>query len=166
MSPDKRILLGVDIGGTKISYCYFDRSYNLVDKNTLDTSSFPQGKKDFFLQLEKSIRDYILPSVKLVGLSVKGMTKNGIVTYSPLAGGVTNYLAELRLKKLSNVSVLVDNYVNCMARAESCFGYGKNCQSFVLVNLGTGLRVSFYSDRLLMRGYKNKLGEVTFEKVF
>ncbi|KKP69991.1 hypothetical protein A2X44_02140 [candidate division CPR3 bacterium GWF2_35_18] len=158
---NKPYFLGIDIGGTKIEICSFDNRYNLIDSEKISTDQFKHNSLQFLEILEELIQKRIEDSVKVIGISFNCVVNKGKITYSSLLGGYVNYPLVKKWEKKFRRKIILENDVNAMAKAEAVFGLGKKTESFVLINLGTGIRLSFYSHGRLIGGYSNNLGEIS-----
>lgn len=159
--------LSIDIGGTKIRVMLYDRNYNVLRKIDLCTGDyFVKHKPNELAKILNEI-NRIVDQKKFdkVGFSIKGHIKNNILVYATLLGGRADInLCTLAKKYFLFNDFSADNDVICMAKAELKFGAGVSTNSFVLVNLGTGLRIVAVDNKQIIRGYSNVAGEVSLEK--
>ena len=169
-----RKVIGLDIGGTKISGVLFDGK-KVVKELAIKT---PDNLLEFERNLLK-LTDFLSVGEKVTGIGV-GMaglidSKQGIVRHSPNIKFIKNFpLAKLFLMNGFR-KVQIENDARCFAQAIHKAGEGKNCQNIVCITLGTGIGGGFICDDALYRGANFGAGEVghmiydgvnTFEKVF
>ncbi|MBI4359403.1 MAG: ROK family protein [Candidatus Nealsonbacteria bacterium] len=159
-SPPAKFL-SLDVGGTKIEVCKFDGNYRLLSSNKIATSDFPAGSPEFLRSIKKMIADNLTPGIDRLGVSFNCIVKDGVITHSSLLGGPTEYPLVQEFSKEFGLGVSLENDVNAMALAESRFGQGRDCQSFLLINLGTGLRLSYVVGGKLIPGFTNNAGEIS-----
>lgn len=153
--------LGIDIGGTKIELCTFDADYQLITSKKFPTTEYPIKNIKFIRSIKKIVSDHFQESIKKIGVSFNCVVDKGVVTYSSLLGGPVKYPLAENFSKDFGVPVSLENDVNAMALAENVFGKGNGAQSFVLLNLGTGIRLSYMHNGKLTTGFSNVAGEIS-----
>lgn len=161
LRKNKKFLLSVDIGGTKIEICKFNRNYKVISCRKISTSSLSIGKIDFLEDLEKIVLNEITSEVERVGVSFNCCVHNGRILHSSLLGGGVNYDLEKNFSKKLELPVKLENDVNAMALAEKKFGGLGRCNSFVLINLGTGIRLAHFSGGKINAGFSGLGGEIS-----
>ena len=132
------MIIGLDVGGTKISGIAIDGE-KILDKLTIVT---PKTLFEFERNLLKLV-DFLSAKGKpsAIGIGMAGLvdSEKGIVIRSPNI----KYIKNLSLVKLFNLNgfkkVKVDNDANCFTRAEMLLGNGKKLNNFVALTLGTGI---------------------------
>lgn len=157
--------LAVDIGGTTVKICKFDNAYQLISSDAFSTSEYSTGSRDLVSEIKDTVEKSLEDSIERIGISFNCVVNEGVVIYSSLLGGAINYRLEDDFGHEFGLPVRLINDVNSMAVAESRFGHGSNVHSFVLMNLGTGVRLSFVKERQLLIGYNGNLGEISQRKV-
>jgi glucokinase len=161
-------IIGLDIGGTKITGILFDGK-KVLKELTIVT---PKTAADFSYSL-KHLAAFLSAGRKIssVGVGMAGLVDNkkGIVKYSPNIGFVKNLnLAKIFLP-LGIKNVRIDNDANCFARAEMLLGQGKKFNNFLALTLGTGIGGGIVINRRLYRGQGNfgaELGHAVTGGVF
>ncbi len=161
----KNKYLTVDVGGTKIKFCKFDENFQLTNSAEIPTNKLPVNSLDFIVELKKYIKQHLEPGVKKIGISFKAAVNDGVIVYSTLLGGSVNYELEKEFKKEFGVTVKLENDVNAMAIAENKIGKGVGIHSFVLLNIGTGLKLSYINNNQLVYGYTGNAGEIAQKEV-
>ncbi len=169
-----RKVIGLDIGGTKISGVLFDGK-KIVKELTIKT---PDNLLEFERNLLK-LTDFLSVGEKVTGIGV-GMarlidSKQGVVRHSPNIKFIKNFpLTKLFLMNGFN-KVQIENDARCFAQAVNLVGEGKKFKNIVCVTLGTGIGGGFICGGELYRGANFGAGEVghmiydgvnTFEEVF
>ncbi|MDX9883947.1 MAG: ROK family protein [Prolixibacteraceae bacterium] len=132
-------LIGVDIGGTKITAALI-KGDKIVNQHTCPTP-FDQEKMVVADAVVKTISAVFDPEIKGIGIGVPGLVdlRNGTVV------DVVNIPSwdVVPLKKLMEERfgkpVYVNNDANCFAVGEKYFGKGKAFKNFVGITIGTGL---------------------------
>lgn len=157
--------LAVDIGGTKIEVAVFDEAYTLLKNERFPTADFKKGSLGFLNGVYALLEREQATAMKGLGVSMNCVVKDGSVTYSSLLGGVVSYPLAQTIQERFGVFCALENDVHCMALAESTFGQGQNVESFVLINLGTGIRLSHVVQGRLIRGWTNNAGEICLRRM-
>lgn len=122
---EKKILAGVDIGGSKINIIVWDGK-KVIDSwrtNKVDLENLKKGVSRF-----KNSK---------VGIGVAGILdyETGRILSSPNL----KHFEGLCLKKFLNKDVRFDNDVNCFLRAEAKLGAAKDYKNVLAVAMGTGI---------------------------
>ncbi|WP_069649069.1 ROK family protein [Caloranaerobacter ferrireducens] len=96
-----------------------------------------------------------------IGIAVSGIVdqENGRLISSSLLGW-KNINFKSIIKEKFNVSVYLDNDVNCYALAQKWFGKGKDNRNFVCVTIGEGIGSGIIIDDRLYRGAIGGAGEI------
>lgn len=154
------VVVGVDIGGTKVALRAVptgDASVTLAESR-VDT---PAGGGD---ALAAAVVDAAraLAGDRLVGLGVgvAGLvTRDGMVRYSPNLPGVEEFPLGERLADALGCVVVVDNDATAATLAEWRLGAGVGHDDLVMVTLGTGIGGGLVVGGRLQRGAHGFAGE-------
>ncbi len=164
-NPEGRLILGVDMGGTKMYGALSDLGGNILDE--MNISSHGNSGEDSYDRLTQLI-DTLLASPKLAGRKVDGigvgapgitLHKEGIVTWANTLHW-QNFPLKKRLSERYPLPITVDNDVNLAAMGELWFGAGQNTQNMVMVAIGTGIGAGIIIDGALYRGASEASGEI------
>ena len=159
------IVLGVDLGGTKMYGAISDLGGNIIDEINLgrhDTSGEESYERLIFLI------DDLLASPKVQGLRVRGIGigapgitkhKEGIVKWAYTLNW-RDFPLKARLAERYNLPIIVDNDVNLAALGELWFGAGQDVQNMILIAIGTGIGAGIIIDGALYRGSNEASGEI------
>ncbi len=158
--------LGLDIGGTKTELCAFTASHRFIVSQAISTSELPRGSLDLVPAIRAIFRENLTPTVKRVGVAMRGLVVDGNVAYSSLLGGEVNQPLAGNLSRELGLPVTVRNDVSAQAVAELRFGGRAPDESMLFVNLGTGLRLSFFDHGRQLGGKKGGAGEVSLGSIF
>ncbi len=159
------LVVGVDMGGTKLYGAVSDLGGNIVDE--VNVARHGTSGEDSFNYLTALI-DRLLASprvdvqrVRGIGVGAPGVTlhKEGIVTWAYTLHW-ENYPLKAKLAERYALPITVDNDVNLAALGELWFGAGQNVQDMILVALGTGIGAGVIIDGALYRGSKEASGEI------
>ena len=164
ISDNKISYIGADLGGTKLLVGEIDGEGNI-----LRSASTPSGRLDqesACRLIEDSLTDFLAektdgyaPAAVGIGLIGHIDAKNGEwmeidaerKAPIPLAG---------RISRRSSLPCFIDNDVKSAAKAEMLFGYGRESQDFVYINVGTGIAAGTVSGGRLISGGHSNAGEV------
>lgn len=125
INKNKNIVLGVDIGGSKINIVVWD------GKKVIDNW---QTKEVSLEKLKEGISFFNIPKVG-IGIAAVMNFKTGRILNSPNLRAFEG----LCLKNFLKRKVRFDNDVHCFLRAEAELGAAKNYQNILAVAMGTGI---------------------------
>ncbi len=134
-------LIGVDIGGTKISV-------GLVKNGRVERKIREPVKKDrkeFLKQvidlINWCIKNIDKNKIKGIGIGVPGPAdyRKGFVMNPPNLRQLWKFNIKNYVKSKTKLKVKVDNDVHVIAIAEKHFGQGKKLKNFVVLAIGTGI---------------------------
>jgi glucokinase len=164
-NADSYVVLGVDMGGTKMYGAISNLGGDVVDEVNIARHG-TSGEESF--SCLTTLIDTLLASPKLAGRRVRGigvgapgitLHKEGIVKWAYTLGW-ENFPLRARLAERYSLPITVDNDVNLAALGELWFGAGQNAQNIVLVAIGTGIGAGIIIDGALYRGSHEASGEI------
>ena len=130
-------ILGIDIGGTKITSAMVDKNNNLSDERTVKTS-----QTDLLSQLEELIRSY--QGFMGIGLGVPGdVDSSGMIEKLSNVKHFPSINLKQHLKQRFGLPISVINDAEAFTLAEARVGAGKGFGKVLGVTLGTGLGAGF-----------------------
>ncbi|WP_307861781.1 ROK family protein [Nocardioides sp. SYSU D00065] len=162
MSPsDRGVVVGVDIGGTKVLAGVVDAAGRVSDTARRTTP----GRRVRTRQVEDALVGAILESADGRPLAGVGVAAAGFVDSSgervmfaphlPWQGEPLRALLEDRL----GCQVRLDNDANCAARAEAHHGAARGAGSALVITMGTGIGGAVLLDGRVLRGANGMAGE-------
>jgi glucokinase len=162
------IVLGLDLGGTKLASALFDEQGKILDRDLkyLEKRSGKQValliKKQIDQHLNKAIRHN--KTVKAIGISVPGIynSKTGCV-WAPNIPDWDQYplLKEISsIPELRNMKVSIDSDRACYILGETWQGAAKGCSNAIFIAVGTGIGAGILSDGRIVRGHSDVAGAV------
>jgi glucokinase len=150
-------VIGLDIGGTKISGIVFDGK-EIAQELVIVT---PKNLKDFKRSLEKLVA--FLSAGKHIdglGVGIAGIVNvRGSMTYSPNMKFLDGFNIGKFFKDMNFKHVRIDNDANFFALAEAHMGKGKGLKNFIGITLGTGIGGGMIIRKKLYRGSHSSAGE-------
>ena len=158
--------LAFDFGGTKIDVVIYDKDYKIINKLQEKSSFLNNDFNELILFIEKIIRWVSNFNFKKVGVAINGWVKEGKILKWRQFKNFSQPVFYQFLKKFKAEEIIIKNDVVAAAEAEKKFGFGKRYDSFLFVNLGTGLRVVYIENNHLVKGYNFLAGEIGLDTFF
>ena len=152
-------LIGIDIGGTKITAGLVEKGV-VINSGVVNTES-DKSKEAILENLFGLIEDIITPSTVAIGVGVPGIinNKDGIINE-------LNNIPEWKNLQLKNIledkfgrMILVDNDANCFVLGNKYFGEAEAYKNIVGITLGTGVGAGIIVNNSLYNGIENGAGE-------
>ncbi|MFA5839273.1 MAG: ROK family protein [Candidatus Margulisiibacteriota bacterium] len=157
------MLIGIDLGGTKIAGILTDPSGKTIMDVQIPTEA-AKGKKQVIANIVKAIHLLIeskKAKIRAIGIGAPGpiLYEKGIVIGAPNLPGWHKVHLKQILHKMFAVPVYVDNDANCAALAEAKFGAGRGASNFIYMTVSTGIGGGIIIDGKLYRGANGSAGE-------
>ena len=160
MERTERVVLGIDVGGTKVCVGV------VLDKQRYPHRNVPveEWTKELMAQTDALLeRCGMRDRIAAVGIGCRGnvdhrsqrLMATTIMKLSP------EYDFCQALHSRYGRPVYIDNDVKAVACAEIVFGAGRECGDFVCYNVGTGIAVASVAEGRLIRGRDNNAGEIS-----
>jgi len=165
-SRKKKLILGLDIGGTKCAVVLGDERTRVYDRLAFPTRphrGLGKTLRELFGAIDEILRrNGLTPrSIRKAGISCGGpldSRKGRILSPPNLPGWKKVPLVRLLRKKLG-CPVRLENDANACALAEWKFGAGRGCRNMVFLTFGTGLGAGLILNGRLYRGTNDMAGE-------
>lgn len=141
-------VIGVDLGGTKISAGVVDENGVILNNTTIETQA-DKGREVVIKRIVDAVNTIIEPDVVGIALTSPGFINSdeGIVEFAGNIEGWTGLNMYEAFKSYFPDKVLrIENDANMAALCEKWVGAGKDLKSFVMLTLGTGLGGAIYHD--------------------
>ncbi|MCS7187343.1 MAG: ROK family protein [Armatimonadota bacterium] len=162
-----RVVLGIDVGGTKMTAALATQSGKIVKLLRVHTKR-EEGAEGGFKAICEMVQE-LLNEARSQGLTVVRIGVGfggpvdfgrGTVYLSHHVHGWENFPLKEALEKRFAVTTSVDNDANAGTLGEWMFGAGKGIDDLLYVNIGTGIGGGIISGGKLVRGWKNLAGEI------
>lgn len=168
--PFARLGIGIDLGGTKITYSVFNLDAEILyEKREATWKTHDRG--EFIEKLIKGIAHVVLESgfdrqcIGVIGLATPGIIdihKGVVLEGSPNLPDWGNLpLAEI-LSKHFTVPVVLENDIRAALVGEMWCGKCRDISSASLIGIGTGLGSALLIDGKIIRGANNAAGEIGY----
>src|SRR5512143_511398 len=164
-NPEGQVVIGVDLGRTKMFGAIADLAGNVLGEADLNRHR-ASGEKNF--QRLTELIDTLLAHPRLqgrrlrgIGVGAPGVTqhKEGVVTWAYTLQW-HDYPLKAKLVERYNLPIAVDNDVNFAALGELWFGAEQNVSNMVFITIGTGIGAGIIIDGALYRGAHEASGEI------
>lgn len=162
----KKILCGVDIGGTKLSTALITEDGKIMDKNMVyDHIDKPE---DIFVeQLVLNIKSLFYKNgldeydIAGIGIGCAGHMRfrDGVVITTSNLKGFKNFPLRDAIQEHFKIPVILDNDANAQAFGEYKFGAGQGYDSMIFLTISTGIGAGIIINGKLFRGQTGTAGE-------
>jgi glucokinase len=158
MKNESRIVVGVDIGGTKVAAGLVNAKGEILARNRtpMVTSGTPS---DGLAAVSKAIRELFSDTVShnqigAIGVCAPGPLNRstGTILNPPNLTIWHNYPLAEEMRRLYKVSVRVDNDANAAALAEAKWGAGRGYRNVFYASVGTGIGTGIIFDSRIYHG--------------
>ncbi|WP_024615922.1 ROK family protein [Clostridium sp. Ade.TY] len=162
----KNYVVGVDLGGTKISTALADLAGNVLAQSIIPTNAH-EGEERVLERIIKSVQTVIsegeinLDEVKGIGIGSPGPldSRKGIIITTPNLP-FSNFNLVKPLVEKFNVPVFLDNDANVAAIGEYMLGAGKGKKNMVYFTVSTGVGGGAIVDGNICRGNTSNALEI------
>lgn len=146
-------VIGIDLGGTKISGGLLDEKGNILKISKVDTQA-DEGRDIVVANIVKLIKKLPYKDADAIGIGTPGFidSENGIVTFAGNIKGWTGLNLKSEIEKYFDIPVFIENDANIALICEKWIGAAKDYDDIVMITLGTGLGGAVYSQGNLLRG--------------
>ena len=170
---DKRLAIGIDLGGTNIRTALIDSSGKIegIRKQSthaeLEMVQILENMADGIVQLlnEQNVKT---EDVIGIGLGAPGFLSldSGVIRFSPnLPTAKETPLVNI-LKRLTNLPVYLENDANAAAIGEHWLGAGQEVDNLLCITLGTGLGSGLVLNGKVWHGSNDLAGELGHTTLF
>lgn len=166
--PNSAYIVGVDLGGTKLTVAIADMAGEIVAEKTVPTA--PEGGKvviDQITSLCRRLADDARAEWDKVHLAVVGTpgvldASTGFIEFAPNIRGFDNVRVLDELRAGLGIEVFLENDVNLAAIGERWSGAGQGVDDLVFIALGTGIGQGIIINGKLLRGASGFAGEIGY----
>jgi glucokinase len=158
----EKMIVGVDLGGTKIDAVLCDSCGN-IKKRELKETRAGEGPNAVIKRIVDAIKAVSSDcEIAAVGIGAAGIidVETGLITFSPNLPGWHNIKLKDILEHELGVKTFVDNDATVAAMAEHIFGIAVGCDHVVHVTVGTGIGGGIITNGQIYRGISGAAGEI------
>lgn len=154
-----KTVIGIDVGGTKISSLLM-KDGEILKKAQLATEAH-KPKEHILSNIFSAINAVWDPEVEAIGIGIPGTLnlEGGKIIHTNNVKNINGVFIKKILEDEYDVDVFLDNDANCFALGEYHYGHSKNCKNLVAVILGTGVGGGIILDGKLVTGINCAAGE-------
>lgn len=157
--------VSLDIGGTKVALYVFDSSFSLLKKEKFSTKELGGGSIKLLDSLYELLQKNITENTKKIGISINAAVKNNVILKSSVLG-VDNFPLAKKIEKKFRIPVNVENDSIAFAKAELEKGFGRKYKHLAVLTMGTGTRVNYIQDGMIVNGHQHIAGEISQMKIY
>ena len=163
MESEEHWFVGVDVGGTSIKLGFIKSTGQIVSEHQIETCN-ELGPKDAIRRICNEMKRVFESNgdhIKAVGLGSPGPldTRKGIILDPFNLPGWRQFPIRSELAKTLNRPVTYANDANAAAFGEFWLGKGRNCDSLLLLTLGTGVGAGIIVNGGLISGANDQAAE-------
>ena len=152
--------LGIDLGGTKLSFAVFSQQGEILQKHTVHLQK--KGGKEagdlIVSEVQKIISSHQVGSV---GIAVPGIYHNTSGTvWAPNIQGWDDYPLLQEMNAAVNIPVVIDSDRACYILGESWKGNAQGCSNAIYLAVGTGIGAGILIDGKVLRGAHDIAGAI------
>ncbi|MBX7144791.1 MAG: ROK family protein [Oligoflexia bacterium] len=157
------MLLGFDIGGTKLAVSAGNRAGEIFRRYEAPTGGAAAGREFFVSAGRKLTQEYSSQRLEACGVSAPGPMSSvrGILLNPPnLSADWHQAPVRTWIEQAFGVPVAMENDANAGAVAEWLWGFNKQVDNLVYLTCGTGMGAGLVLNSKLYRGKQDLAGEV------
>jgi glucokinase len=158
MKNESRIVVGVDIGGTKVAAGLVNAEGEILARNRtpmLTTGAPSNGLAAVSTAIRGLFTDASSQNqIAAIGICTPGPLnpKTGVIINPPNLPLWHNYALAEEMHRVYNVSIRVDNDANAAALAEAKWGAGRGYRNIFYATVGTGIGTGIILDGRIFHG--------------
>lgn len=171
MLSDKKILCGVDLGGTKLAVGLVTPKGGVLDR-TVVYDHLQNTEKEVCRRIGECVRVLLkrntLEETDLLGI---GVGFPGHIRYREGVAVTSSNFRNFTMKNFplrsmvqeqfeTDIAVITDNDANAQAMAEFLFGAGRAFETMIFITISTGIGAGLVLDGRLYRGISGTAGEI------
>ncbi|HEV2500018.1 MAG TPA: ROK family protein [Terriglobia bacterium] len=161
----QNLIIGIDVGGTKIAGGLMTPQGRLVETTVLPTHA-EGGVKRSFLQVRRVIERLIRRAngkrnIRGIGICSPGAldSETGMIINAPNMPGWETLRLAVEVEQIFGLPARVENDANAAGLAEVLFGAGRGCKNVFYVTVSTGIGTGIIIDGKVYHGHKGVAGE-------
>ncbi len=163
MSGFEQLIVGVDLGGSKVAAILADASGNIRARDLRATYA-GDGPEAVIERIIEAIRQVGAPSDEITGIGIGAAgaceASTGVVTSSPNLPGWHNVPLRDTIQREFGTPTYMENDAAVAALGERYFGAGVGFDNLIYVALGTGIGGGIIIDGQLYQGASGAAGEI------
>ena len=162
MSETKQLIVGVDVGGSKINAVLADPDGHIEARSSADTLA-DEGPEAVIGRIVEAISQ-LISGVEVTGIGIGAAgpydAERGAVSFSPNMPGWHNIPLRDIIQREFGLPTYLQNDCTLAALGEHRFGAGVGVDNLVYVGLGTGIGGGIIADGQVYTGTSGAAGEI------
>jgi len=162
LGEERKLAIGVDLGGTNIKGGVVDQNGQILRRLSVQTQA-QEGPERILDQIARLVQELKGErGIEGVGVGCPGLVEPtlGVVRDPPNLAGWQEVNVKRELEERLELRVEVANDVNAAALGELYFGAGRGVSNFICITLGTGVGGGLILDGKLFTGSRGVAGEI------
>lgn len=158
----EEMIVGVDLGGSKINVILADPRGDIKAQDTTDTGAH-EGPEAVIKRIIESIKQVVSGAdIRGIGIGAAGgcEASTGIITFSPNLPGWHNIPLRDIIQREFGLPTYLENDATLAALGEHYFGAGVGIDNLIYVTIGTGIGGGIIIGGQLYRGASGTAGEI------
>ncbi len=151
--------LGIDLGGTKLSFAVFSQQGGILYKHTVEVEK-RSGKEVGDLIADETQKLIASHNIQSVGIAVPGIYHQTGTVWAPNIKGWDDYPLLQQMQAATNIPVTIDSDRACYILGESWKGNAKDCNNAIYLAVGTGIGAGILIDGKILRGQHDIAGAI------
>ena len=153
--------LGIDLGGTKISFAVFSQQGDIFYKQTraLEKRSGKEAADLITEEAQKIIA--VHQSIQSIGIAIPGIYHQSTGTvWAPNIKGWEDYPLLQQMQQAIDIPITIDSDRACCILGESWMGNAKGCNHAIYLAVGTGIGAGILIEGKILRGSNDIAGAI------
>ncbi|MGI8583171.1 MAG: ROK family protein [Chitinophagaceae bacterium] len=151
--------LGIDLGGTKLSFAVFSQQGGILYKHTVEVEK-RSGKEVGDLIADETQNLIVSHNIQSIGIAVPGIYHQTGTVWAPNIKGWDDYPLLQHMQAATNIPVTIDSDRACYILGESWKGNAKDCNNAIYLAVGTGIGAGILIDGKILRGQHDIAGAI------
>lgn len=162
----EKYIVGIDLGGTKISGAVSDKNGNILYTKTIDTLA-SEGSDNVMARIiwliNHVLSEHNVCKDDVIGIGIASPgplnSEEGIIIETPNLP-FRNFPLKNTIENAIGIKTFIDNDANAAALGESLFGAGKGVENLIYITVSTGIGGGIIINKKLYRGKTGNAGEL------
>lgn len=159
-------VIGIDLGGTKLSGAIFNKDGGIIKKEIffIEKREGDEAGSLILFLIQKLLYHASLENIPVnaLGCCVPGAVTSGNV-WAPNIPGWENYPLQEKIEKFLNekkIIINIDSDRSCSILGEVWLGAAKGCKNAIFLAVGTGIGAGIFADGRIIRGEHDIAGAI------
>lgn len=163
---EKKYIVGIDLGGTKIAGAVSDINGNILYMKTIDTLAY-EGLDNVIARIiwliNHVLSEHNISKEDVIGIGIASPgplnSETGIIIDTPNLP-FKNFPLKTTIENATGIKTFIDNDANAAALGELLFGAGKGVENLIYITVSTGIGGGIIINKKLYRGKTGNAGEL------